>query len=98
MTEEEKAAIAAAREARKAEKERLKAEKAAKQAAKEAEDAENSKIKEVTYLSVDEQSSYQKMGDMTLVMSRSRTNRNFATVADLENKEIYPTWSNVWLR
>ena len=97
-TEEEKAAIAAAREARKAEKERLKAEKAAKQAAKEAEDAENSKIKEVTYLSVDEQSSYQKMGDMTLVMSRSRTNRNFATVADLENKEIYPTGSNVWLR
>lgn len=97
-TEEEKAAIAAVREARKAEKEKQKAEKAAKKAAQEAAELENSRIASVTYLSVEDQSSYEKMGDMTLVMSRSRTHRKFAKVADLENKDVHSEGSNVWLR
>mmetsp|Transcript_13575 Transcript_13575/g.16472 ORF Transcript_13575/g.16472 Transcript_13575/m.16472 type:complete len:629 (+) Transcript_13575:130-2016(+) len=97
-TEEEIAAIQAAREARKEEKERKKAEKAAKKAAKAAAEAAANKIDEVTYLSSNEQSSYAKMGDMTLIMSRSQTNRVFANVADLENAEMYTPGSKVWLR
>lgn len=97
-TEEEKAAIKAAREARKAEKERKKAEKKAKKAAKAAAEAAANKIDDVTYLSFDEQDTYAKMGDMTRVMSRSRTGRTFASVKDLEDGEQHPPGSKVWLR
>jgi len=97
-TEEEKAAIKAAREARKAEKELKKAEKKAKKAAQAAAEEAAKKVEDVTYLSVDEQDSYNKMGDMTRVMSRSRTNRQFGDIASLENAEKYPTGSKIWLR
>jgi aspartyl/asparaginyl-tRNA synthetase len=50
------------------------------------------------YLSVDEQDNYAKMGDMTRVQSRSRTNRQFARVEDLEDSEKHPAGSSVWLR
>ncbi|GFH53452.1 aspartyl-tRNA synthetase [Chaetoceros tenuissimus] len=97
-TEEEKAAIKAAREARKAEKERKKAEKKAKKAAQAAAEAAANKVEDVTYLTFEEQDSYSKMGDMTRVMSRSRTGREFAKVEDLEDAEKYPAGSKVWLR
>ena len=79
-TEEEKAAIEAAREARKAEKE---AAKAAKKAKKEAEAAlkraeeEAQVLPEVTYLSYEDQASYPTVGDLSIVMSRSRSGRTF---------------------
>ena len=38
------------------------------------------------------------MGDMTRVMSRSRTNRHFGNIVDLEDAEKYPAGSKVWLR
>jgi nondiscriminating aspartyl-tRNA synthetase len=97
-TEEEKAAIKAAREERKAEKERKKAEKKAKKAAKAAAEAEANRIDDVTYLSIDDQSSYPKMGDMSMIVSRSRTGREFANIADLENSEMHSAGSKVWLR
>lgn len=97
-TEEEKAAIKAVREARKAEKELKKAEKKAKKAAQAAAEAAANKIDDVTYLSVDDQDTYQKMGDMALIVSRSRTNRQFSKIADLEDSEKHPAGSNVWLR
>lgn len=87
-TEEEKAAIKAAREARKAEKERLKAEKKAKKAAEKAarEAEENKPIDKVIYLSVDDEPAA-KVGDFETVMSRSRTGREFAKVKDISNME-----------
>jgi len=97
-TEEEKAAIKAAREARKAEKERKKAEKKAIKAAKAAAEAEANRIDNVTYLSVDDQPSYPKMGDMNRIMSRTRTGRNFVQVEDLDDEEKYPSGSSVWIR
>lgn len=97
-TEEEKAAIKAAREARKAEKERKKAEKKANKAAKAAAEAEANRIDNVTYLSVDDQPSYPKMGDMNRIMSRTRTGRNFVQVEDLDDEEKYPSGSSVWIR
>lgn len=95
-TEEEKAAIKAAREARKAEKERMKAEKKAKKAAEAAARLaeENKPIEAVTFLSVDDAPS-QKAGDFTTVMSRSRTGRNFVNVKDLPSME---PGNRVWLR
>lgn len=95
-TEEEKAAIKAAREARKAEKERKKAEKKAKKEAERLAREEAERIHEVTYLSVDEQDSYEPYGDMTRIMSRSRTGREFANVKDLEGKNS--AGDTVWLR
>lgn len=97
-TEEEKAAIKAAREARKAEKERKKAEKKANKSAKAAAEAEANRIDNVTYLSVDDQPSYPKMGDMNRIMSRTRTGRNFVQVEDLDDEEKYPSGSSVWIR
>ena len=38
------------------------------------------------------------MGDMALIVSRSRTNRQFSKIADLEDSEKHPAGSNVWLR
>lgn len=54
------------------------------------------KIHDVTYLSVDEQNSYEKFGDMARVMSRSRTGREFAQVKDLGS--VYKAGDTVWLR
>mmetsp|Transcript_18410 Transcript_18410/g.39818 ORF Transcript_18410/g.39818 Transcript_18410/m.39818 type:complete len:621 (-) Transcript_18410:55-1917(-) len=99
-TEEEKAALKAVREERKAEKERMKAEKAAKKAAKkEAEEAAN-RIDDVTYLSVSEQDSYTPFGDMTTVMSRSRSGRDFVNVGDIGGSDDakYSPGSKVWIR
>ncbi|KAL7520680.1 hypothetical protein ACHAWX_005802 [Stephanocyclus meneghinianus] len=99
-TEEEMAALKAAREAKKAEKERLKAEKAAKKAAAAAAEEASNRIEEVTYLSLAEQDSYEPMGDMSTVMSRSRSGREFVNVADIggsESAKISPG-SRVWLR
>eukprot|EP00980_Cylindrotheca_fusiformis_P005473 scaffold1169_cov120-Cylindrotheca_fusiformis.AAC.23 len=95
-TEEEMAAIKAAREARKAEKERLKAEKKAKKAAQEAANEAAEKIHEVNYLSYDDQDSYESFGDLKRVMSRSRTGRDFVLVEELETR--YKAGDKVWLR
>ena len=38
------------------------------------------------------------MGDMTRIMSRSRTGREFANISDLDDAERYSPGSNVWLR
>mmetsp|Transcript_3252 Transcript_3252/g.6817 ORF Transcript_3252/g.6817 Transcript_3252/m.6817 type:complete len:638 (+) Transcript_3252:111-2024(+) len=103
-TEEEKAAMKAAREARKAEKERQKAEKAAKKAAQEAAAEEANRIHEVTYLSLSEQDSYEAMGDMSTVMSRSRSGRQFVNVADISGDDSaaatkkHGPGEKVWLR
>jgi len=97
-TEEEKAVIKAAREAKKAEKERAKAEKKAKKAAQKAAEELANHIPDVTYLSLPDQDSYPKMGDLTRIMSRSRTSRQFASVQTLENQTLHPPGSTVWLR
>ena len=81
-----------------AEKELKKAEKKAKKAAQAAEEEAAKKVEDVTYLSFDEQDTYSKMGDMTRVMSRSRTNRRFGDIANLEDAEKYPAGSKIWLR
>jgi aspartyl-tRNA synthetase len=82
-----------------AEKDRLHAEKMAKQLAKEATEQErNQPIPEVTYLSIHDQNTYPHMGDMTRVMSRSRTLRNFVKVSTLEDSHLYPKDSSVWIR
>jgi aspartyl-tRNA synthetase len=96
-SEEEQAAIKAAREARKAEKERKKAEKKAKQAAEAAAQEAANKIHEVEYLSFKNQQEYEPMGDLTRVMSTSRTGRNFVRVEDLESDKYKPG-DTVWLR
>lgn len=99
-TEEEKAAIKAAREERKAEKERQKAAKAAKRAAKAAAEEAANRIDEVTYLSATDQETYAPMGDMTMVMSRSRSGREFVNVPDIGGSDDakYGPGSKVWLR
>ncbi|KAL7493815.1 hypothetical protein ACHAWT_002638 [Skeletonema menzelii] len=99
-TEEEKAAIKAQREARKAEKERKKAEKEAKKAAKAAAEEAANRIDDVTYLSVSEQDSYEPMGDMSIVMSRSRSGREFVNVGDIGGSDDakYGPGETVWLR
>lgn len=100
-TEEEKAIIKAAREERKAEKDRKKADKKAKKAATAAAAAEAAKEEEaspVTYLSVDEQSTYPTMGDYTMVASRSRSGRSYAHISNLADSELHPHDSNVWIR
>jgi aspartyl-tRNA synthetase len=94
-SDEEKAAIKAARDARKAEKERLKMEKEAKKAAEKVAQEASQVIRDITYLSVDEQDAYEPVGDLSRVMSRSRSGRNFCRVAELE---ALPLGSKVWLR
>ena len=78
-----------------AEKERKKAEKKAKQEAERLAREEAERIHPLTYLSVEEEHSYPAYGDMTRVMSRSRTGRTFSRVADLEQAQA---GSKVWLR
>ena len=95
-SEEEKARIKAEREARKAEKERLKAEKKAKKAAQQAAKEAAEKIHDVTYISYEEQDNYEPFGDMTRIMSRSRTGRNFAKVSALTTD--HEAGDTVWLR
>lgn len=80
-----------------AEKERQKAEKKAKQAAQAAAQEAANKIHNVEYLSFENQQEYEPMGDLTRVMSTSRTGRNFARVADLES-DNYTPGDTVWLR
>jgi aspartyl/asparaginyl-tRNA synthetase len=96
QTEEEKARIKAEREQRKAEKERLKAEKNAQKAAEQAAKEAAEKIHDVTYLSYEEQDKYEPFGDMTRIMSRSRTGREFAKVGDLGVK--HQAGESVWVR
>jgi aspartyl-tRNA synthetase len=82
-----------------AEKERLKAEKKAKEetAQRQTETNDETAISDVVYLSMDDQASYNPMGDMSRIMSRSRTGRTFARVADLSNAEQHPPGQTVWL-
>ncbi|KAL7574237.1 hypothetical protein ACA910_012492 [Epithemia clementina (nom. ined.)] len=94
-TDEEKERIKAEREARKADKERLKLEKKAKQEAERLAREATEAIHDVTYMSYDEQETYPNMGDLTRVMSKSRTGRPFLKVSDLQNKKAGDT---VWLR
>lgn len=79
-----------------AEKERKKAEKKAKKAAEAAAQEAANVIHEVDYRSVQEQDSYEPMGDLTRVMSTSKTGRDFVRVKDLENN--YTPGDTVWLR
>mmetsp|Transcript_17503 Transcript_17503/g.35979 ORF Transcript_17503/g.35979 Transcript_17503/m.35979 type:complete len:641 (+) Transcript_17503:51-1973(+) len=96
-TEEEKARLKAIREERKAEKERKKAEKKAKKEAQRLAKEEAERIHDVNYLSVDEQDSYEPYGDLTRIMSRSRTGREFASVKDLGDGK-HAAGDTVWLR
>ncbi len=83
-----------------AENERKNAEKAAKKAAMAAAEEASNRIDEVTYLSISEQENYAPMGDMSIVMSRSRTGRNFVKVGEIGGSEDakYGSGSRVWLR
>mmetsp|Transcript_15884 Transcript_15884/g.18079 ORF Transcript_15884/g.18079 Transcript_15884/m.18079 type:complete len:633 (+) Transcript_15884:94-1992(+) len=96
-TEEEKIVLKATREARKAEKERKKAEKKAKKEADRLAREEAERIHNVNYLSIQEQDTYEPFGDLTRIMSRSRTGRNFANVQELEEGK-YSSSDTVWLR
>jgi len=96
-SEEEKAALKAAREARKAEKERLKAEKKAKKAIDKAKKEEAERINPVTYLSVDNEEQYEPFGDYTRIMSRSESGRKFEYVVDIGSKHVV-TGDKMWLR
>ena len=87
-------------ETSRAEKERLKAEKAAKKAAQAAAEEAANRISEVTYLSLSEQDTYEPFGDMTTVMSRARSGRNFVSASDIgssSESKIGPG-QKVWLR
>jgi len=95
-TEEEKAAIQAAREARKAEKERFKAEKKAKKAAQKAAKEIEERIISVKYLSVKDQEQYEPYGDYTRIMSRSESGRIFERVSEIGSK--HETGGTIWLR
>ena len=77
------------------EKERLKAEKKAQKAAARLAQEEAARIHDVTYLSHTEQDQYPPMGDMSRIMSRSRTGRTFSKVSDLT---VDQAGSTVWLR
>lgn len=79
-----------------AEKERLKAEKKNRKAAQQAANDAADKIHEVNYLSYDEQENYEAFGDLTRVMSRSRTGRDFVVVEELETN--HQPGDKVWLR
>jgi len=96
-TEEEKAAIKAAREARKAEKERAKAEKKAKKAAQAKAKEEAEAIHDVTYLAYKDQNTYEPFGDMARIMSRSRTERDFVDISALESGDS-KAGDTVWIR
>jgi aspartyl-tRNA synthetase len=99
-TEEEKAAIKAAREERKAEKERKKLEKKAKKEAERAAAEAANRIDDVQYLSFDQQGGYAPMGDMVRTMSRSRTGRDFIDITDLgaSDDAKYRPGATVWAR
>jgi len=99
-TEEEKALLKAERERRKEEKQRKAAEKKAKKAAKAAAEEAAKVIESVNYLNVDEQETYPKMGDMDIIMSRSRTGREFTKISDLGNSDDakQKPGDTVWLR
>jgi nondiscriminating aspartyl-tRNA synthetase len=58
------------------------------------EQEKSEKLSDVTYLSVKDQDTYPAMGDMTMVMSRSQTGREFARVGDLTSQ----SGDTVWLR
>jgi aspartyl/asparaginyl-tRNA synthetase len=81
-----------------AEKERLKAEKAAKKAAQNAAAEEANRIADVTYLSASEQDSYEPMGDMSTVMSRARSGREFVNVNSIGADKNIGVGEKVWLR
>ena len=71
----------------------------AKQLAREAVEQEgNRPTPEVTYLSINEQDTYPRMGNMARVMSRSISHRNFVKLADLEDSNLHPDGSQVWIR
>lgn len=95
-TEEEKEALKAIREERKAEKERAKAEKKRKQEAEAAAKELAERILPVSYLSYDEQDTYEPCGDYERVMSRTRSGRQFSEVRDLGQKHV--AGDTVWLR
>ena len=78
-----------------AEKERRKAEKQAKEEAERLVRETTETIHPVTYLSREEQDSYEPVGDMTRIMSRSRTGRTFVNIADLEH--LYQPGDTVWV-
>ena len=82
---------------KRAEKERLKAEKKAKKEAERLAREKAEAIRDVVYLSSSQQDSYPPVGDMARIMSRSRTGRSFARVADLENGEKHRPGDTVWL-
>lgn len=84
-----------------AEKQRAKEEKArAKALAAEQAAAAETPILDVTYLSIQDQDTYTAYGDMSRVMSRSRTGREWTSIADLEvmgaSEGDEP--SRVWIR
>ena len=84
-----------------AENERKNAEKAAKKAALAAAEEESNRIDEVTYLSMAEQEKYAPIGDMSVVMSRSRSGREFVRVSDIGGSDDvakYGPGARVWLR
>lgn len=54
-------------------------------------------LHDVVYVSATDQDSYSPMGDMARIMSRSRTGRTFARVADLGNNAKYQPGDTVWL-
>lgn len=79
-----------------AEKEQLKLEKRAKQEQDRLAREQAEAIQDVTYISYNEQETYPSMGDLTRVMSRSRTGREFVNVATLEKK--HQAGDTVWIR
>jgi aspartyl-tRNA synthetase len=85
---------------KRAEKERLKAEKLAKQMVTTIDSAEvtsDSVIVDVTYLSMQEQDTYESMGDMARIMSRSTSNRNFSQISNLETTNDAEYGTSVWI-
>ncbi len=82
-----------------AEKERLKAEKNAKQqmASTKSDVVIDAVLDDVVYLSQDEQDTYEPMGDMARIMSRSSTGRNFIQISSLENVSEDKYGTDVWI-
>ena len=82
-----------------AEKERFKAEKLAKQqmASTKSDSGLDAILDDVVYLSIDEQDTYESMGDMARMMSRSSTGRNFIQISNLENTSESEYGTNVWI-
>ena len=78
-----------------AEKERQKLEKKAKREAERLAKEAAEAIHNVNYLSAEKQDTYSRMGNLTRVMSQSRTGRLFQKVSDLVNNKAGDT---VWLR